>query len=260
MKVWLTQGNNYSTGKSTPEISKQPIQFRWALKTDVKERGARNKSQFYKKFGETAGKPANKILPGYQPEDVRQSQGYHREQVAQLDAEMDSFLRDADSVKDSLKDRIGNKRRADPEERKRQLDDELDRFLAGEEGDVDAEENGNRDRPPSLLERTGRRRSASPQQRGNSHNNKQLARRQRGRGERGETRVHTDSEGRWLHNAEIAQRRRRMEYSHDNGFRGGMRAWGDDEDDASSRRSLAKKSRKIDLDYEYEELGQEGQL
>lgn len=251
MEVWLLTQGNYSTGKSTPEISKQPIQIRWALKTDVKERGARNKSQFYRRFGETAGKPANKILPGYQPDDTRKNHGY-REQVAQLDAEMDTFLRDDDSVKDSLKDRIGNKRRTDPEERKRQLDDELERFLAGEEGDIDAEENGSRDRPPSLLERTGRRRSASPQSRRNSHNsNQQLARRQR-RLERGETRVHTDSEGRWLHNAEIAQRRRRMEYTHDNGFRGGMRAWGDDEEDTSFRRPLAKKSRKIDLDHKSE--------
>lgn len=167
---------------------------------------------------------------------------------------MDTFLGDRDNERDSLRDRIGNKKRLDPDEQKRQLDEELDRFLAGEGGDIDAEENENgirdRDRLPSLLERTGRRRSASPPQRRNAYNNKQQSARRQRRGERGETRVHTDSEGRWLHNAEIAQRRRRLEYNNDSGFGGRMRAWSDDEEDTSSRRPVAKKSRKIDLDLE----------
>lgn len=238
----------FSSGKTKTEISKQPIQIRWARTSDEKERGARSKSGFYKRFGEKAGKPANSALPGYQPDDTRRIRS-HREEVAQLDADMDRFLNEDDVQTESLKQRIGGRRGIDPEERRRQLDDELDRFLAGEEVNVDAETEGKSDRPPTLLERTGRRRSASPRR---NSSQRQPARRQR-REPREENRVKTDSNGRWLHNAEIAASRRRMKYSSDVK---GMRAWNDDDVDDTTFDRPVKKYRKTiaDLDRELEEL------
>ncbi|GJJ07686.1 hypothetical protein Clacol_001891 [Clathrus columnatus] len=246
-------------GTSKLELSKKPIQIRWAQKTDVKERGARNKSQFYKRFGETAGKPANRFPPGYQPDDTRRN-GRDDKGIAQLDAELDQFLGEDDAVTDSLKGRIGGRKGLDPDEQRKRLDDELDRFLAGEEVEPDAEVDieprtgRNSDRTLSLLERTGRRRSASPRRKGF---NRQPVRRQQPRDEHGRDRVKTDSNGRWLHNAEIADRRRRMDYD---SSAYGMRAWGDDNDTSFKRPSKKFKKNVDDLDRELDEFGERDQL
>ena len=86
---------NKSLGKS--EGLKGVIRMRWAMRQDVKKRGAKSESEFYKKYGEKAGK----VGLGEDDDDV--DDGRHRKrrrggdledriEKGRLDEELDSFL------------------------------------------------------------------------------------------------------------------------------------------------------------------------
>lgn len=88
---------NKSLGKG--EGLKGAIRMRWATRQDVKKKGAKKESEFYKKYGEKAGK---KITSGEGPQ-VDGDDERHRKrrrgdpleetvQKAQLDDELDAFL------------------------------------------------------------------------------------------------------------------------------------------------------------------------
>ena len=83
---------------------KGTIRMRWARKDDVKRRGARNKSEFYRKHGMDAGKDPNTLVLGRNPENDRKRRRAEAEDM-------------------------------DYEDKRRMLDDELDAFLARDDGD-----------------------------------------------------------------------------------------------------------------------------
>ncbi|KAG6915384.1 hypothetical protein DXG01_011756 [Tephrocybe rancida] len=91
---------NSSLGKG--EGLKGTIRMRWALGDDVKKKGARKESEFYKKHGSLAGKevyggegvPAAKRRRGEEGQDVLQR--------AQLDDELDEFLKEEDEPSPAL--------------------------------------------------------------------------------------------------------------------------------------------------------------
>ncbi|KAF7301270.1 hypothetical protein MIND_00691800 [Mycena indigotica] len=96
--IWPPEDRiNRSLGKG--EGLKGVIRMRWALPEDVKKRGARQQSQFYKKHGWGAGKESNQDPTNLEyPASKRRRRGssveIDREQVrAALDAELDEFIR-----------------------------------------------------------------------------------------------------------------------------------------------------------------------
>lgn len=97
---------------------KGTIKMRWAIEGDVKKKGARKESNFYRKHGRMAGKEL------YGGEDVPPAAKRRRKQEGDEDAAT-----------------------VDPEAQKVQLDDELDRFLA-EDG---SEEEAAPPSPPSKM-------------------------------------------------------------------------------------------------------------
>ncbi|KAF8529261.1 hypothetical protein BU17DRAFT_80462 [Hysterangium stoloniferum] len=239
------------------DILKQSIQVRWARPSDVKERGARDKSEFYKKFGESAGK---NVIPGSsKPVGIRN--GNDEVTRSRLDAQLDSF-QDGNKVFNLSLERPSSDvdaRKRNEDERRRRLDHELDAFLAGGDDDLVLEnveagqEDGELLSRPSLLERTRRTsRSRSPRRRREA----KALKRPDIRSDRDNPRrqYQTDSDGRWLHNAEVAQmRRRRTDYDAEV-F--GMRAW---DDERAVPRRKQKKARKTqdDLDRELEAFGRQ---
>jgi len=72
---------NKSLGKG--EGLKGVIRMRWAKSDDVKKKGAKKESEFYKKYGDTAGKE----VEGDAPQKKRR-----REDSNRLDDDLDSFL------------------------------------------------------------------------------------------------------------------------------------------------------------------------
>ncbi|KAI0698890.1 hypothetical protein BC835DRAFT_1268488 [Cytidiella melzeri] len=79
---------------------KGAIRMRWALTLDVKKRGAKQESQFYKKFGTSAGRaghndgPYNRLAKKRRGESVDRNQAEER---AKLDDDLDAFLAEGDS-------------------------------------------------------------------------------------------------------------------------------------------------------------------
>lgn len=76
---------NKSLGKG--EGLKGVIRMRWAKDDDVKKKGAKKESEFYKKYGETAGKEGE---GGEAPQKRRRREDSTT--VNQLDADLDAFL------------------------------------------------------------------------------------------------------------------------------------------------------------------------
>ncbi|EMD41008.1 hypothetical protein CERSUDRAFT_111576 [Gelatoporia subvermispora B] len=92
--IWPPEDRiNKSLGKG--EGLKGPVRMRWATHDDVKRKGARNKSEFYKKYGSKAGKEADR-----EPEDARSQKRSRRDpdipDKEQLDEELDAFLAEED--------------------------------------------------------------------------------------------------------------------------------------------------------------------
>lgn len=71
------------------------LRMRWARAEDVKKKGARNQSQFYKKYGQDAGKS---FEDGPRPAKKRRDDGdgSRATERARLDEELDRFLADDD--------------------------------------------------------------------------------------------------------------------------------------------------------------------
>lgn len=81
---------NKSLGKG--EGLKGAIQMRWALTLDVKKRGAKSESQFYKKYGTHAGKAGQE---DERPAKKRRGESGERNEAverARLDDDLDAFL------------------------------------------------------------------------------------------------------------------------------------------------------------------------
>lgn len=78
---------------------KGPIRMRWALTSDVKKRGAKNESQFYRKYGTNAGKEGTGNEDTHLQKRRRGDEGEISDVVrkAQLDEEMDAFLAEDDA-------------------------------------------------------------------------------------------------------------------------------------------------------------------
>ncbi|KAI0047274.1 hypothetical protein FA95DRAFT_1582693 [Auriscalpium vulgare] len=94
---------NASLGKG--EGLKGPVRMRWALVSDVKKKGARQDSQFYRKHGKDAGKLGEKRGGADADEEDSPTKRRRRNEPdpllrAQLDDELDSFLRE-DSPNDA---------------------------------------------------------------------------------------------------------------------------------------------------------------
>lgn len=101
MAFWPAEERiNASLGKS--EGLKGTVMMRWARLDDVKQRGAKEQSQFYKKYGMDAGKEAEKrkkdleermsLRPGL--ENKRRRVGTEDEKRAELDRELEGFLKE----------------------------------------------------------------------------------------------------------------------------------------------------------------------
>lgn len=86
---------NKSLGKG--EGLKGAIRMRWALTLDVKKRGARKESEFYKKFGTTAGKTGEDAAPDARPVKKRRGERDDVEEKAKLDEDLDAFLAEGDT-------------------------------------------------------------------------------------------------------------------------------------------------------------------
>jgi len=93
---------NKSLGKG--EGLKGPIKMRWATHDDVKKKGARNQSEFYKKYGSKAGREqAVGAGQGSTWEDIRPQKRSRRDAAddvpakEQLDEELDAFLAEDDA-------------------------------------------------------------------------------------------------------------------------------------------------------------------
>lgn len=78
---------------------KGTIRMRWAKGDDVKKKGAKNESQFYKRHGRTAGKELfdGRDLPPLKRRRRADSQDDER-QKAELDQELDQFLAEDDEI------------------------------------------------------------------------------------------------------------------------------------------------------------------
>ena len=76
---------------------KGAIRMRWALTSDVKKRGAKSQSQFYRKYGDNAGK-AGPGMEDSRPQKRPRGEGESdpATQRAQLDQELDAFLAEDD--------------------------------------------------------------------------------------------------------------------------------------------------------------------
>ncbi|KAJ7477184.1 hypothetical protein B0H11DRAFT_2030087 [Mycena galericulata] len=91
--VWPPEERiNNSLGKG--QGLKGTIRMRWARNDDVKKRGAKKDSQFYKKHGWTAGKvPYEDGAAPSPPKRRRRDSGQDEVERAALDAELDEFIR-----------------------------------------------------------------------------------------------------------------------------------------------------------------------
>jgi hypothetical protein len=266
-------------GHQKTNALKQAIRMRWARTTDVKERGARVKSEFYKRHGEQAGKDGLLPFRSSTAHDGATSGNKRRKQNdvetrRQLDAELDVFLVDDEASSTPLdvpaagtqsnNARRSEDRRQMEEEKRRILDYQLDSFLANggvpdatmDPAGSSVEDTNTTSQGPSLLERTTRTgtsmRSRSPKDR--SRHVKRLPRRGR-RKEHDDTEstYRTDVNGRWLHNAEVKSNRRRRDDYDDGGF--GMRAWSEERQTWQQQPKIRKTHE--ELDRELDQLSKE---
>lgn len=92
---------------------KGPIRMRWAKVDDIKQKGARDASQFYKKHGKSAGKelfngrelpPASEPMPGKRKREFDEEEENERRRQ-ELDRELDDFLREDDDEESEEGDR-----------------------------------------------------------------------------------------------------------------------------------------------------------
>jgi len=235
--------------------------MRWALKSDVKARDAKSKSQFYKRFGETAGKPGD---TGDGSSGRRRMDDVSREQ---LDAELDGFSHEEQRGEGALGSRLTGRQSTGwsqtDEDKRRLLDAELDAFLAGGEDTgldlLSADQDTRVGSSQSLLARTRPRSSRSRSPRRSSllertRSQSPVRRDGRGRRERPSTKYEVGEDGRWLHNAEVVERRRRVEKFDSRRF--GMRAWNDEISQRSPKIQNPRKTQE-DLDRELEEFGRQ---
>jgi len=99
------------------------VRMRWATSGDVKKKGAKVVSEFYKKHGENAGKEVyrNGEMVREGPVSRKRRRGDEDEAStrARLDAQLDSFL----------EERPRRRQRQRQEKTQKELDDELDAFL-----------------------------------------------------------------------------------------------------------------------------------
>lgn len=246
--------------------------MRWARTTDVKERGARVKSEFYKRHGERAGKEGVPLLQALAASDGLINGNKRRkrngdETRRQLDAELDVFLVEDEGTSPIPLDLppAGTQRPKRPEDRmqmeeeqRRLLDYELDSFLATggvPDATMDPAESNVEDNTmsqgPSLVERT--RTDTSKRSRDRNRHMKRLPRRDR-RKEHDDTesRYRTDVNGRWLHNSEVYRSRRRRDDYDEGGF--GMRAWSDER---QARQQPKIQKTHEELDRELDQLSKE---
>ncbi|KAJ7667584.1 hypothetical protein DFH06DRAFT_1182935 [Mycena polygramma] len=101
--VWPPEERiNSSLGKG--QGLKGTIRMRWAKTEDVKKRGAKKDSQFYKKHGWTAGKEAYDDDAAPAPAKRRRQGSGGRDELekAALDAELDAFIRADDEPEPEL--------------------------------------------------------------------------------------------------------------------------------------------------------------
>jgi len=143
-----------SLGKG--EGLKGSLRLRWAELTDVKERGARSRSEFYRQHG-VDGRPGGEV----RREDSQEAKRRRREE---LDDELDAFLREESLDEESRPASPPSKMRADYIEKKGKGKTLLERtsrmrgYFTGDE-DVDSWKKGLESRitsPKSLLGRSSR--------------------------------------------------------------------------------------------------------
>jgi Nuclear cap-binding protein subunit 3 len=89
---------NATLGKG--EGLKGDMRMRWAKADDVKKKGAKNESDFYKKYGSTAGKEVGGVRAQGPPKRRRMEGGEDDvlSQVQQLDDDLDAFLAEEDDA------------------------------------------------------------------------------------------------------------------------------------------------------------------
>jgi hypothetical protein len=94
---------------------KGPIRMRWARVDDVKKKGAKHASQFYKKHGSTAGKELfnGRDLPPTQPAKRKRQDLLVNEETwrEELDKELDDFLAEDEAIPDADDRDIGRRKR-----------------------------------------------------------------------------------------------------------------------------------------------------
>jgi len=101
-----------SLGKG--EGLKGALHLRWAEVTDVKKRGARNRSEFYRKHGVVDGQPGGEA----RKEEEQEAKRRRREE---LDDELDAFLRSEPPDEESRSASPPSKMRADYVEKGREM-------------------------------------------------------------------------------------------------------------------------------------------
>ncbi|KAH9921478.1 uncharacterized protein BXZ73DRAFT_51828 [Epithele typhae] len=103
MGVWPAEHRIKAT---LPQASESPlketVRMRWARPEDVKKRGAKKESQFYRKYGEQAGKTFDEgpSLPKRR-RPAKRGPVVDADERAALDAELDSFLAEDDDDNDN---------------------------------------------------------------------------------------------------------------------------------------------------------------
>ncbi|EFI27639.1 hypothetical protein CC1G_14565 [Coprinopsis cinerea okayama7 len=118
------EGDAEATGNEEREKRKQglaaPLRMRWATKDDVKKKGARKESEFYKKHGRLAGKELINgrdipTLPGAANRKRRRDEMEEDDDAirARLDRELDEFLAEEPDSEDG---RAGKESASNPED------------------------------------------------------------------------------------------------------------------------------------------------
>jgi hypothetical protein len=136
------EGGGTMTSSATIEALKDVISLRWAKTGDVKARGAKGASEFYRKHGEGAGKEV------WNPETGRA-------EVPASALPRDFKRRRSEGAPDGRweHDLAEGGGRATEEERRRELDDEMDAFLEGREANKSGSAEGGREKWDRTSER-----------------------------------------------------------------------------------------------------------
>jgi hypothetical protein len=226
----------------------------------VKIRGSKKQSEFYKRFGESSGKPFTSTAGTSSVDGSFDSYLRRREEVKerkrQLDAELDEIQTDEHEMLSTRKrGRQPNRRSRSftqtADEKRHLLDMQLDAFLAEDNVEEVVEiqrprrssrsSSPHRNAASSLIERT-RRRSTSPIS-GNR------TKKRKGHPKELSTTIYqTDEDGRWLHNAEVKARKRSITNFDPGQF--GMRAWTDELPRRAPERKAHKTQHELDKELE----------